>query len=325
MSFESVPGVKIFDRDNDRVYIVGDFFSINSSNENDLPQIFTWREVLSVKETLLSFIVEIDGEPDTVILKSVINDTKKLLALRTIFESVVSVNPGINYTHLKRILPTKTNYKNNDIPANAIKANGIYDDKEISYSNIVLVTMRVLHITLALGAVFIVLTFAALVVFVGEVNVNWRYFIPISVFSGAIISMFIYLICTIVARMEYATFLKNDPAITEDITFVLAETGFAAVETDLYTGCDLISWDDITYYLETNYTYILFCGKRAVCWIPRRIFDKGKQQEVSDFIVRHLLKKPPDEKAAKAGKAAKPAKVAKTVKAENIADKENNN
>ncbi|MCL1832639.1 MAG: hypothetical protein FWG45_07015, partial [Oscillospiraceae bacterium] len=120
------------------------------------------------------------------------------------------------------------------------------------------------------------------------------------------------------AKMLYRRLLKADPALCEEITFVVCEEGFIAAESALFDFTDIIHWYKAAYFMETNHMYIVFTeDKRAVFWLPKRLFPKEVHQEIGDFIADRLLQKPVKLKVNRAPappqteKAAKPEKVKK--------------
>lgn len=289
LAFESIPGIKVISRSAEQTYIFGDYFSVYTKGDS-FPRIYNWHEISSVQETRADIIITA-GETAYKISKSFIPDNKKLLAVRAVIEGAIAVNPAISYTYLKRILPAKMYYKNCDTPQNAYTATGVYNEKEISYSNVILLNARLGKTFIIISILIIVISFIFCHFFIGDTMKNWTYFVPISVFSGVIAAMFIYLVCAIIAKYIYASLLKIDPALTQPITFVVCSEGFAAVESCIYNGTDLIKWEEAAYFIETNYVYIIFKNKKAVFWLPKRLFKKEEQAGLSNFITHKLQQK----------------------------------
>lgn len=289
MAFESLPGVKIVSHAAEQTFIVGDFFSVYFKG-NDVPSIYRWSEVKALSENKFEFVITVK---DAVyrIPKHCIIDNKKLLNLRGVFEGAVSVFPSIEYNHLKRILPPKYLYVSGDVKSSPYITNGVYMEREINFSNAVLINTR-------LGKVFqIVAFFVAIASFIfwhliyGNTSENWFYFLPMSLFTAGIAVMFVYLLCSVLANFHYHFLFKADPAVSEEITFTVSEYGFSAVESFLFTGGEFIPWGHVNYFIETNLVYIVYKNNKAVFWLPKRLFPKETQTELSKFIADRLNQK----------------------------------
>lgn len=289
MAFESIPGVKVVSRSAESTYIFGDFFAVYTKGDVS-PRIYNWQDINSVQETRTDIIITA-AENVYKISKSYIPDVRKFLAVRAVIEGAIAANPAIEYSYTKRILPSKIYYRNCDTPSNAYTASGVYNEKEISYSNVILLNARMGKFFLVISVLVVIIAFLICHFFIGGTEKNWTYFLPISIFSGVIIAMFVYLVCAITAKYIYASLLRTDPALTQSITFVVCSEGFAAIETCLYNATDLIKWEEAAYFIETNYVYIIFKNKKAVFWLPKRLFNKEDQTQLSNFIANKLQQK----------------------------------
>ena len=286
MAFEALPGVKVISHTKGQTFIVGDFFAVYQKGA-DFPTIYRWTQIDAIVENSDNFIIVADGVIYK-IPKSCVPDEKKLLNLRGILEGAVSNNPEINYTHQKRILPPKSEYQSGDITSAQFKASGVYNEREINFSNVVLLNTRLGKAFRVIAFLTILLVFLLLHVFHGETAKNWIYFIPVSLFTGGIVVMFVYLVCTIIARYYYASVYKVDPALTVEITFAVCPEGYSAVESHLHTGFEFIPWSEAAYFIETNYAYIIYKSKGSIFWLPKRLFEKDVQNELSDFIASRV-------------------------------------
>ncbi|MDR2532205.1 MAG: hypothetical protein LBC82_05110 [Oscillospiraceae bacterium] len=290
MAFESLPGVKVVSHATEQTFIIGDFFAVYLKGD-EIPTIYRWAEVKSISESRADFTVCLSGITYK-IMKTCIPDEKKQLNLRGVFEGAVHFNPAIEYNHPKRILPPKYLYLNGNMNEAPYIVNGVYREREINFSNVILLNTR-------LGRIFKIVAFLSIItVFIilhftieGGIRHNWFWFIPISVFSGGIAVMLIYLICAIIANYHFAYLFKNDVAINEEITFAVSSDGFSAVESHLHTGCEFIPWMEANYFIETNSVFIVYKHKKAVFWLPKRLFSKEIQTEISNFIHARLVQK----------------------------------
>ncbi|MCL2694084.1 MAG: YcxB family protein [Oscillospiraceae bacterium] len=289
MAFESLPGVKAVSYGTGQTFLVGDFFSVYEKG-SETPAIYRWPEVTSITENRTDFIV-CAGEAVYRIPKSCLLDDKIVLNLRGVFEGAISVNPDIEYNHQKRILPPKYLYLSGDMSDAPYVANGTYKEREINLSNVILLNTRLARVFkvilfIAIIAMFIFLHFSH-----GDTRNNWFYYLPISIFTGGICVMFVYLVCTVIANYHYTHLFKTDPAVSEEITFTVSADGFAAVESHLNTGYEFIPWYEANYFIETNSVFIVYKHNKAVFWLPKRLFTKEVQNEMSDFISTKLLQK----------------------------------
>jgi hypothetical protein len=299
VAFKTLSGIKIVCAEQD--FVVGDYFAVYN-HEQSLPRIYRWEEVYAVAESVRDFAVT-TSEGIYRINKEYMPDVPAQLRLRALFEGVIGDYRNIKYTHNKRILPTKNLYHDCDVPTDAYVAQGVYNDREISYSNVALQNMLIGNIYMLIWFIVSSGTFLALHFFMGRTNVNWFYFLPIAIMSGMAITMFAYLAKAILSKFIYADLLRCDPALTQLITFVVSDDGFAAVESDLFNDNSLIPWHEVAFFLETNYAFILYRSKQVVFWLPKRFFPPQVQREISDFITRKIT-----DKDAKARKAAAPAR-----------------
>jgi hypothetical protein len=287
LAFEALKGIRVLVGDD--TYIIGDYFSVIPNSEAE-PRIYTWKELTSLSELKREFTLKF-GDNQFKISKKILGDNEHILYMRALLEGVIANFPEVEYHHQRRILPPKRIYRNCDTPADAYIARGVYNEKEISFSNVILAQIRY-------GKVFFVIFFvvACAMLFllyreVGGIKANWFYFLPISIFSGLAAAMFGYLAMSIISKHVYATLLTLDPALVMPVTFVVSNDGFAAVESELYLGTDLIPWNEVGFFIETNYTFIVYRDSRAIFWLPKRFFPKEVQKELSDFIAQKLGQK----------------------------------
>ncbi|MDR2558916.1 MAG: hypothetical protein LBC86_05150 [Oscillospiraceae bacterium] len=289
MAFESLPGVKVASYASEQTFVVGDFFAVYLKSEEN-PTIYRWTEVKSITENKTDFIINAAGIVYK-IPKLNIPDEKKLLNLRGVLEGAASFNPDIEYSHQKRILPPKYLYLNGDPGETPYTVNGYYKEREINLSNAILLNTRLGNMFKLIAFAAIVSIFAVLHFFWGDTAQNWFWFLPISVFSGGIAVMLVYLVCAVIANYHYAHLYKTDPALSEEITFTVSTAGFSAVESHLFTNGEFIPWEEANYFIETNNVFIIYKHNKAVFWLPKRLFTKEIQMEISGFIHERLVQK----------------------------------
>ncbi|MDR0197557.1 MAG: YcxB family protein [Oscillospiraceae bacterium] len=286
MAFESLPGVKIKSADEKQTFIIADFFSVYEKG-NEIPDIYKWTDVISVTENRDVFII-VTNVKTYRISKASVPDSLTLLTVRAIIEGAIAVSPGVEYSFGKRILPPKTLCVGCEIPTDAYVATGAYAEKEVNNSNVVLLSAGLDRIIWTIFPLATIAMFAILSVFWGDVLNNLIKFIPISLFAGGAVAMVFYLVCAFGAKTLYGRILRDDPALLEEITFVVCDEGFIAAESGIYDFSEIISWNESAYFIETNHVYIVFKNKKAVFWLPKRLFPKDKHSELSDFIADRL-------------------------------------
>jgi hypothetical protein len=289
MAFESLPGVKAACRDTEQLFIVGDYFAVYQKGES-FPLIYRWNQIKSIIENRTEFII-IASDDTYRIPKICFPDEKKLLAMRGVLESAVSLNHGIEYNHLKRILPPKNLYLSGDMSDAPYSATGYYKEREINFSNVILLNTRLGKLFKIIALLTIVSIFIIMHLTYGNTRENWFYFLPVSFFSGGIAVMLVYLVCALIANYHFSYLYKVDPAVTEEVTFTVSPEGFSAVESYLNTGYEFIPWGEANYFIETNSVFIIYKHKKAVFWLPKRLFEKTVQTEISKFISSKLNQK----------------------------------
>jgi len=290
MAFESLPGVKVFCRESEQTFIVGDYFAVYQKG-TDTPAIFRWNQIKAISEGKLEFAVSTGGTVYR-IPKICFPNEKAVLNMRAVLESAVSLYPRIDYNHMKRILPPKNLYLSGDMTGAAHTATGFYKEREINFSNVILLNTRLGKLFKVLAALTIISVFILLHFTIeGGFTENWFWFLPISFFSGGIAVMLVYLVCAVIANYHFSYLYKVDPAVSEEISFAVSEEGFAAVESHLSTGYEFIPWSEANYFIETNSVFIVYKHNKAVFWLPKRLFEKPVQVEISKFIAERLNQK----------------------------------
>lgn len=291
MAFDSVPGLKVYSSINNQYYVLGDYFSVYTTDGNP-PIIYKWEDITSAAESKDGLAVYTDDGHNYTMLKTNFNNPKEYLAARAILEGSLSQDAIRNYRPLKRILPFKYEYGHISQPKVLYVAQGVYSEKEINTCNLALVSTKIGKF-MWLSVIFLTLiTFGIIFLIAGLDSVieNWLYFLPISVFCGIIVSILVYIITALLTRYRYSEIFHQDPALQQQISFILANEGFAAIEDFLYTGCDLIPWSKSLYYIETKGSIAVILDK-SIFWLPKRMFPKELQKEIVNFITARVKQK----------------------------------
>ena len=289
MAFEGVQGHKVYSASTGQTFIFADYFTV-FTGINTIPYIYEWNKIESVVENNNGFIITTDDNVFTV-ERSAFSSAEDYLSVRAIIEGQIAVNPDIHYEFGKRILPLKYLYKTADIGSDAYIMKGIYSEKDINSCNISLVSTKVGKYIFLLAIVVASVLFFILHTAIGNTDDNWVYFVPISIFTGIIASVVVYLIIAIFARHKYSIVDKTDPALAEEITVAVTPDGFAAVESFIYTGQDLIPWSEASFFIETNSGFVITHDKKSVFWLPRSFIPKESQNAISNLIAARVKQK----------------------------------
>lgn len=285
MAFETVPGQKVFSSMTGISYIFGDYFVVFAS-ESASPEIYEWGQIESVAETVHSLTIS-TGLASYCIERTAFLSEDQYLSVRAIIEGQIAVHPTIRYKFNKRILPLKFLYTNMSAN-NAYVMRGIYDEKVINSCNISLVSAKYGRYIFLLAIILIIVIFFPMVNIIGNFRENWIYCLPISIFLGIIISVVIYLVVGIFARHKYNQVSKVDPALTKEITIVVAPEGFAAVESSIYSGHDLIPWQEASFFIETHVGLVVFRDNESVFWLPKNYIPKNQQSNIFGLIASRV-------------------------------------
>lgn len=285
MAFETVEGQKVFSHMTGTNYIFGDYFAVFRSDSVS-PEIYEWNQISSVTETV-DYLTITSGSDVYKIERAAFNSDDHLLAVRTIIEGQIAVYPDIKYRFNKRILPLKYLYKNMT-PENAYVLQGVYEEKVINSCNVALVIARFGRYIFILTLALIALIFLVVSNVLGEVKDNWMYYLPLSIFLGIIVSIVAYLIVGIAARHKFNSVRKVDPATQKEITVVVAPEGFAAVESSVYTGCDLIPWSEANFFIETHMGLVVLRDNKSVFWLPKSFIPKNQQSNIFGLIASRV-------------------------------------
>ncbi len=280
MAFDSLNGERIYVSQNGQTFLAGDYFSV-FDNEAEVPNIYEWSEIKSYSEQQNGFNIVTEDGVNYNIPRNCFSDSRQLIRFRTIAEGQLNKN---NCRLTQRILPPKYNYSSVDIPEQSFSASCTYNEKDINSGSVASMHSKTIKYMILLAIAVMIIVFTCLAYFRGELTDSWYYYLPISFFSGVGVGIGAYLISIVVARFRFADFVKHDVSTVEESVIVVAHAGFAAVEKCVYTGMELIPWSEADYYFETKTTIVITCRDKSVCWIPKRIFPKNAQNDLSTFI-----------------------------------------
>ena len=281
MAFETVKGQKVFSSATGTTYIFGDYFVVFHS-DSSVPEIYEWQNVSSITENHGDITISIDTSTYN-IESSAFTSDEQFLSVRAIIEGHIAEHPDIRYRFNQRILPLKYLYRNVEA-SNAYVMHGVYEERVINSSNISLISTRFGRVIFVLAIMLMAIFFLIIASIMGNLQENWIYCLPLSVFFGIIVSVIIYLIIGMSARHKYSSVQKADPATTQEITVVVAPEGFAAVESSVYTAHDLIPWNEANFFIETHMGLVVLRDNKSVFWLPKSFMPKNQQAGIYNLI-----------------------------------------
>lgn len=284
MAFDSIHGEKIYVSQTARTFIFGDYFSVFEQSD-DVPLIYEWEKIKLYTQNDAGFqLTTEDGEVYS-IPTNAFNSREQIIRCRSIAEGQLSADAC---KLQQRIVPPKYNYVGIDVPEQSFFASCVYGERDINPGNVARVHVRAWRLLIISGVIICFLSFLMLNLVFGNLPERWYYYAPISLFLGIGVSAVIYIISGIIARLRYSEFLKTDISTTEEIAIVICAEGFALIERCVYSGTDLIPWTQAAYSIETKETIVISCKDGSVCWIPKHIFPKNRQNELSAFIAARV-------------------------------------
>ena len=151
-----------------------------------------------------------------------------------------------------------------------------------------LMNFRLVKVLWLLAVMLMLVILLALHLFVGITRSNVLYFIPISMIGGAILTLIVYMICHAVARRKYTAVSSCDPASDEPISFIISPSGFAACESCIADGQELIPWSSLDYFVESDKMFIFYKDGNTAVFVPKKAFDKKCIGGIADIISLRL-------------------------------------
>lgn len=287
MAFCDLKPVRVYDDSAGITYYIGDVFAVYAFGA-ERPVVYSWDMIESVSVTRKEFVFKTD--------KRKYSFDRKHLKEEDYFRAVGIIerewkNFEFSYEHEKRMFPLKSTYVDVMPGKDAYLGSGQVDEGDCVAAFVMMMNLRLVKVLWLVAILIMLITFGALHFFVGITRDNLLYFIPISIASGGIVSLVVYLICHAVARGKYRSIADADPAAEAQISFAVCKFGFAACESCIYDGHDLIPWNVVDYFVETDKMFIFFKDNAAYTYIPKKAFDKKYLGGISDIIAIMLEQK----------------------------------
>lgn len=281
MAFCDLKPVSVTDDGGNCSYIIGSVIAVYGA-EGAVPLIYSWDMVRSVSVSRRDFKFNVGNSSFTLSYKSFDCDDT-ILKLITIIECRQR-EYGFSYQHEKRLLPLKSLYVEGAPGRETYIGEGMFDEGETAAAFIAMLNFRLIKF---LWLVAILIALIAL----GIAQLNWGitrdnvlYVIPISVASGGIISLLVYIIVHAVSRARFKRKCSADLASQHPITFVVSRVGFAACESCVYESRDLIPWSTVDYFVESDKMFVLYKDGAPIAYIQKKAFNKKHIGGIADIL-----------------------------------------
>lgn len=285
MAFCDLKPVRVFDEPSGCTYIIGEVFAVYSFGM-DRPIVYSWDMVQSVTVTRKGMSFSAGTQEYKLDNKqfSVSDDYFRALAI----VECAQKKADFHYIHEKRMFPLKSSYIEISPEKDAYFGQGEIDDNDAAATFIMLMNFRLVKVLWLIDILVTLIIFGGLHFVVGINRDNLLYFIPISVIGGGIITLIVYIICHSIAKGKFRAIADCDPATQEVISFVVSKYGFAACESCIYGGRDLVPWNAVDYFIESDKMFIFYKDNNAIVYIPKKAFDKKYIGGIADIIALNV-------------------------------------
>lgn len=284
MAFCDIKPVKINCENTGITYIIGETFAVYSNEP--YPLVYSWDQVNAVSEDRRSITVKTKNF-DYIVPKNAFTTTEDYFRAVTLIECAQKHGRFV-YEHQRRILPLKSEYIETDPGRDAYIGHCIIDENDAAATFIMLMNFRLMKVLWLLAVILMLVIFLGLHLIFHVTRSNILYFIPISMISGAILTLLVYMICHAVAKRKYTSAANSDPASMEDISFVVSTIGFAACESCVYDGQELIPWSSLDYFVESDKMFVFYKDDSTTIFMPKKAFDKKCIGGIADIISLRL-------------------------------------
>ena len=285
MAFSDLKPVCVSDEDKGRSYIIGSVFAVYGIG-NEPPTVYTWDMIRSVSVTRKDVTVDAAGKKITM-TKKMFGSDENLLRAIALIECHQKIH-GFGYQHELRLFPLKSSYIEVTPGKDTYTGEGVLDEADTAAAFIMLLNYKLVKILWLIGVVIALVVFCVMHFIFGVTRSNVLYFIPIAAASGAIIAVLVYIITQAIARARFKAIADSDHAARKNITFVISRNGFAACESCVYESRDLVPWNEMDYFIESDKMFILYKNNAPAAFIPKRAFDKKFVGGVADIIALNL-------------------------------------
>lgn len=285
MAFCDLKPVCVVDDVKGSSYIIGSVFAVYGIG-SEPPTVYSWDMIKSVAVSRKNIRVETLDKIYTIINKMFDSDEDLLRAIALIECRQKEYRFG--YQHEQRLFPLKSSYVEVSPGKETYVGEDVLDEGDTAAAFIMLLNFKLVKILWLIGLMIALITFGILHLTVGVTRGNMLYFILISAAAGAISALLVNLITHAVARGRFKSIADADFAARKPITFVVSRKGFAACESCVYESRDLVPWDEVDYFIESDKMFILYKNNVPAAYIPKRAFEKKFVGGVADIIALSL-------------------------------------
>lgn len=285
MAFCDLKPVCAVDDEKGSSYIIGSVFAAYGIG-SEPPEVYSWDMIRIVSVGRKDIRIDTFGKSFTITNK-MFGDKENLLRAIAIIE-YHRKEYQFGYQHDRRLFPMKSSYVEVSPGKETYVGEGVLDEADTAAAFIMLLNFKLVKILWLVGLLIALVTFGILHITVGITRSNLLYFIPISAAAGAIIAMLVYIITQAVARARFKKIADADHAARMNITFVVSRQGFAACESCVYESRDLVPWEEMDYFIESDKMFIIYKNNMPAAYIPKRAFEKKFVGGVADIIALNL-------------------------------------
>ena len=288
MAFSDLNPVTAGDDKAGLTYIIGSVFAVYKMGL-PTPVVYSWDMIKSASVTRREIILTTEKDSFCISYKlfSTIEDELRAIAIIECRQKEF----GFTYQHEKRLFPLKSMYRECTTGKDTYTGEGLLDEAETAAAFIMLLNFRLMKFLWLVALLIALVTFGILNFTVGITRDNILYFIPISVAAGAIAALIINIVAHAIARGRFKSLADSDLASRQPITFVVSKLGFAACESCVYQSRDLVPWDEVDYFIESDKMFIIYKNNTPAAYIPKRAFDKKYIGGIADIIALNLEQK----------------------------------
>lgn len=285
MAFCDLKPVCAVDDEKGNSYIIGGVFAVYGLG-SEPPLVYSWDMIRSVTAARKELVIDAAGKKFTITNKMFDSEEDILRAIALI--EYHQREHQFGYQHDRRLFPMKSAYVEVTPGKETYVGEGVLDEADTAAAFIMLLNYKLVKILWLVGIMIALITFGALHLTVGITRSNLLYFIPISAAAGAIVALLVYIITQAIARGRFKSIADADHAARKNITFVVSRQGFAACESCVYESRDLVPWDEMDYFIESDKMFIIYKNNLPAAYIPKRAFEKKFVGGVADIIALNL-------------------------------------
>ena len=288
MAFRNIKGIKVGSdglsgsSKQKNTFIIGDYLGV-FNGEGELSAIYQWDDVTSISKYGNNFSISVAKETFKIQPKD-FKSGEEFLLCKAIIEGAVG-DYGIPYRHGEDALPPKFLYTQLDFPKDSIVVTSHLDEGEISSSYLAIVNNKIFHVLWGIAGFSMIVVFFLLInIFGGDEPMKFLYYFPISVASGIIIGLIIYLFQFAIAKSKFKSIAKRDLSFQKPVTYGVSRLGFSEIEDFIYSSYNMITWDKADYFIETDRLFIVVRKNSGILRLPKRLFDKRGNEKIGDIL-----------------------------------------